>query len=277
MATKSRTCGMRAHRESGFSLLEMVVVLILSSILMAVVAMIMRFPIDAYYDTLRRGQLGNAAASAAARMSDEIRQGLPNSLRQHDFGQASNCIEFIPLAASAVYRQTAASDGSGDPLTFNVADNSFDLLSAGQLPDFSSATFHVVIYNLGIPGANAYDAASRASIAASGSSTSHIKLAQSRKFPLPSPNNVLHIIPDQSVIYSCHDGKLLRSTQTLSTTLPTSCPQTGTLMADRVAQCGFFYNQGSTANTGLLSLRIALQDKDEQLIIYRDIGVDNVP
>lgn len=277
MATSPSTRLTLQQRENGFSLLEMVVVLILASILMSVVAMIMRFPIQAYYDTLRRGQLGNAAATAAARLSEEIRQSLPNSLRQHDFGQTSNCIEFIPLAGSAIYRQTTASDGSGDPLAFNVADNSFDLLSADQLPDFSSATFHAVIYNLGIPGANAYDSANRPPIAASGSGATHINLVQPHKFALPSPNNVLHVIPDQSVIYSCYNGQLLRTTRALTTTAPGNCPQSGTLMADHVAQCGFFYNQGSTANTGLLSLRIALEDEGEQLIIYRDIGVDNVP
>lgn len=265
--------------QGGFTLIEMIMVLALSGILMAVVAMIMQFPITAYYDTLRRAQLVNGADTAMRRIAQEVRTALPNSLRQYDFG-ADSCIMLLPVVGGGLYRTEPATDGSGDVLSFNGQDSAFDVLTGANLPDFSTATYHAVIYNLGIAGADAYATPTdknRVQINGASSTANRIVLASSNRFPFQSPGRRFMVMPNYSVIYSCVGDKLYRTTGSVSSGTLSACPGSGQLLAERVASCKFYYASGVTAAAGLLSVRLGVAEGGETVTMYQDIHVDNAP
>ncbi|MDP1682827.1 MAG: prepilin-type N-terminal cleavage/methylation domain-containing protein, partial [Burkholderiales bacterium] len=56
----------------GFTLIEMVVVIVLTSILASVVAMFIRLPVQGYVDTARRAEMTDIADTALRRMGRDL-------------------------------------------------------------------------------------------------------------------------------------------------------------------------------------------------------------
>lgn len=278
MALKSRST------VQGFTLLEMVISLLLFSIVLVAVTAALRLPIDAYIDILRRSLLADAAETASRRLTQEVHLALPNSLRL-DAGETGQCIEFLPVTGAGVYRLDARADGSGDLLNFAAQDSSFDVMASRGLPDFAAAvtsgqTYHVVIYNLGIPDADAYNAADRNHAQISnGSSTSSRLSFSSVQFILESPVRRFMVIPDNTVIYSCAGGALRRSTRTLAAAASklASCPSSGGQLLAENTTCSFYYAPGASAYYGLLALRLNVAAQGESVTLYREINIENTP
>ena len=73
---------MNARRQSrGFSLMEMVVAIVISSIILVFVSMFITAPVDAYAAHNQRAVLVANASTAWPRMEADIRRALPNSVR----------------------------------------------------------------------------------------------------------------------------------------------------------------------------------------------------
>lgn len=119
----------RAHpaplrsRSQGFTLIEMIIVIVISGILLTIVGMFGRRQIDAYVDVGNRVALAEAADTALRRIARELQSALPNSVRQ-----TGNVVEFVPIRDAGRYRAAADPDFGGDVLESNTTDSSFDVL-----------------------------------------------------------------------------------------------------------------------------------------------------
>jgi MSHA biogenesis protein MshO len=260
----------------GFTLLEAVMVIVITGILGAVVAVFIRAPIEGYVASVSRAELTDAADTAVRRIARDVRTALPNSLRATS-SASSSCFEFLPTVGGGRYRAALSGTGTGDILDFSVADSSFDVL-AGTTSPLAAGTYHVVIYNLGIAGADAYNVAykNRAQI----SSTFHgasVTLSAANQFPFASTGKRFHVIPDNSVAYSCSGGNLLRSTQAISLTPMASCPSSGTVLVSNVSSCSFSYNPAVSTRNGLLTIALVLTQSGESVRLYQEVHVNNVP
>src|SRR5205814_7956125 len=67
--------------QRGFTLLEAVLVIAMTGIVAAMVAVFIRAPVNAYVDQARRAELSDAADTALRRMAREVQRALPNSVR----------------------------------------------------------------------------------------------------------------------------------------------------------------------------------------------------
>ena len=101
---------MTPRRAAGFSLIELVVVLVLMAALALVSVALIRQPIDASADVQRRARLADAADQAMARLSRDIRLALPNSIRTSADGRA---IEML-VAPMGGQRGQQVEGGIGD-------------------------------------------------------------------------------------------------------------------------------------------------------------------
>lgn len=277
----------------GFTLLEAVVVIVIVGILSAIVAVFIRMPVAGYVDTDARAKLAESGDTALRQIAREVQSALPNSLRMGT-GSDTACIEFLPTVGGGRYRVEQSSAGTGDVLDFTLADSSFDVLAGSGLPsavDYAAAKapYHVVVYNLGIPGADAYNAGDKNRAAISGSSAaSPITLAAANKFPLQSPANRFHVIPNTSIMYTCIGTTLWRSVQPI-TASPGGCalPQgaAAAVLINSVFCTGgatsFNYTPGASGRNGLLGITLMLSlpgsDIVQSLSLYREVHVDNVP
>ena len=271
---------MAPHRsQHGFSLIEMVMVIVILGVIGATVAVFLRRPVDAYVDTTRRAALSDLADTAVRRIARDVRRALPNSVRSPN----SQCIEFIPTRTGGRYRAEPTATGTGDILDFTTADTRFGVfadLSALPAEQRVLAGDLVVVYNLGIPGADAYDGDNVAVVASvTTGAESNITIA-AKQFPLASAANRFHVVPgDEKIVsFSCSGGRLLRSSNHAYTS---SCPSTGatvSVLAENVSACNFVYNSGDLQRNAQVQMGIVLTDPSgDSVSLYHEVHVSNTP
>jgi MSHA biogenesis protein MshO len=93
---------MSAARSRGFTLIELVVAVAISSVVVVFVAMFIGAPIGAYETHTRRAALVADTSGAWPRMEKDLRSALPNSLRARRNGSYV-VIEMLPVLETARY------------------------------------------------------------------------------------------------------------------------------------------------------------------------------
>ncbi|MBP9712559.1 MAG: prepilin-type N-terminal cleavage/methylation domain-containing protein [Sterolibacterium sp.] len=271
------------HGLHGFTLVELVIVIVILGVVSATVATFVAPTIQGYVDTERRAEMTDAADTTLRRIARDVRAALPNSLRGPN--PASNaCLEFIPVIGGGRYRAVTSNTGTGDILDFSAADSSFNYL-AGSVP--TSAGNRVVIWNMGShgpvsPSANAYQGDNTATIASATAST--VSLSAAKLFPYESSDRRFFVIPASSTVYSCTggaNGQLIRTTRALSATPMASCPSSGTVIVDHVncSNSHFSFSASSLSDFGLLSMTLVIADQTsgENVQLYDEVSVTNAP
>jgi MSHA biogenesis protein MshO len=274
----------------GFTLIELVITIVILGIVGAIAALVLVPAFEAYFASQRRAQMADAADTALRRMTRDIRLALPNSPRVDGTNQF---LEILMVKNGGRYRAFNDDDNpvatTEDALDFSAPDSVFDTL--GSLPtgvdQTVAANDYVVIHNLGIAGANAYDtgAANRniAQISAFGAGAladeDRITLAVATQFPLESPGRRFFVVSGP-VTYACVGGSLLRwSGYAIQLLQPTSLPggATQAVLAANVSACNLSYTTLPQLSRGLVGVRIALTQGNETVTLYYEAHVNNVP
>ena len=149
-------CGVCLHlvpctsKERGFTLVEMIMVIVITGIIGGMVAVFLKAPVQQYMDVSRRADMTDIADTALRRISRDLRTALPNSVRVIAAGAcpvtAANpggiglcdSVEFLPTSGGGRYRaDTGGAAGclgspSGEALDFTAADACFGVL--GGMP-----------------------------------------------------------------------------------------------------------------------------------------------
>ncbi len=263
-------------------------VIAITGAIAAMVAVFIRAPVEGYLDSSRRADLTDTADTTIRRISRDLHLALPNSVRI----AGPTCIEFLPTSTGGRYRaeqNCSAATCTGNKLDFAMPDNQFDFL--GGLNPLPVAGDRVVVYNLGIPDANAYNSDNTATIQAVGASG--ITLTAAKRFPFESPGNRFYVIPnaDRVASYVCigigtdaagnGTGILFRdSNYAPNATTPAACPAIAAgapILARNLSHCNFTYAPGVTARSGLVSMQIAVTKNNETISLYHDVHVNNAP
>ncbi len=270
--------------QGGFTLVEMVVVIAITGILAAVVAVFITRPVQGYVDTAARADLADAADTALRRMTRDLRLALPNSIRVDGTG---HYIELLLTSTGGRYLSEEDNPSSGNILDYsNPANAIFDVVGAG-LP---AAGDSVVVYNLG-PGmapADAYCSGSacnnRATVAnVSGNTVTLTSNPFALENPsLPSPSHRFQVV-STPVTYGCTGGQLVRYwNYAISPTQP--APPSGgssALLATGVTGCSFSYSNMANLRSGLAGLGITLTNPNNadagSVTLFDQIHVDNTP
>lgn len=273
-------------RQSGFTLVEAVVVIVITGIVAAIVAVFIARPIQGYTDAARRADLTDAADTALRRIARDLRLALPNSVRVNG---ANNIVEFLSTCAGGRYR--AAPDGGTDDLDFNNAnDTTFDVLGNVDFTQCLPApgqTNQIVVYNLGFDQADAYAGNNRRAYSGGGGQPTNITFTSSTPpapFPLESPGRRFHVV-DTPVSYACAGGQLQRywgyaiqANQPALTWLATPANNAlSALLAQDVTNCVFTYAPGVTGRSGMVAMQITLSRNNETVTLYHQVHVTNVP
>lgn len=253
-------------------------VIVITGIIGGMVAIFIKKPVDAYFDSARRAALTDVADTAVRRMSRDIHKALPNSVRTPN----NQCLEFIPTKTGGRYRAETNGAGLGDILDFAATDTSFDMLGLNSaLPSDQQivAGDVVAVYNLGAGIIDAYvgDNTATVSNVAAGALANETNITISSKlFPLASGSKRFHIIPNNEkvVAYVCSGGKLYR---TASSSFASACPTTGAILANNVSACNFIYNGSDLQRNALAQLTIKFTDSAETVSLYHEVHVNNTP
>ena len=260
------------HNQAGFSLIEMIIVIAITAIVGSMVALFLRVPLESYVAQDRRARLTDTADTALRRMGRDIRLALPNSVRVTSVGGVFY-LEFLGTRSGGRYR----AQGGGDILDFTAADASFDVLGPAIT---MQAGDRIAVYNLGIPGADAWAGDTLATYAGAAGSVSTLAIA-SKLFPLASPGNRFQIV-DGPVSYVCDPaaGTLTRFWgYAIAIAQPTAfaVATPRALLASRVSDCSFDYQPGVTERGGLVSMALNLSQANETVRLVANTQVSNQP
>lgn len=278
------------RRTAGFTLLELIIVLVLTTIIGATVAVFVRPVIDAYSDTRSRVVLGDMGDTALRRMVRDIRVAVPNSLRTP--GEA--CFELVPSVTGGRYRMGPNAANDAWWVNTSAATTGFDVLST--LSRQPAVGDFVVINNQN--GNDVYNGANRATVSA-------VSTPSSTQGTLRLTISALQVSPgydggrfqvvgqgERSVFYVCESaglsadgstgtGVLWRLRRDFNAIYPTACPSGsgGTVLARNISRCRFVYNpnQGATQQSGFVYLELAITRNGETATLTHGAHVLNVP
>lgn len=273
---------MRGQGQRGFTLVEMIVAITITAILSGIVVLFIRVPLQGYFDVSRRAELTDAADLAVRRIAREVQGSLPNSVRVTSAAGVTY-LEFLAVRSGGRYRSDPDNLGGGDILDFtSAADGSFDVLGPGVEV---AAGDQVVVYNLGVGGADAYAGANRRAYAgAAGTVTSISFTTTATPFPFESPSKRFHVVSGP-VTYACDPaaGTLLRyGAYGIAAAQPTPPAGAPALLAAGVTGCTVAYAAGAGARNGVVSIGLMLTRTDpagnaETVNLFSQAHVVNSP
>lgn len=279
--------------QRGFTLVEMVIVIIITGIIGAVVAVFLRTPVQGYVDMVSRAELADEADTAVRRISRDLRLALPNSIRVMTVGN-TNYLELLLTRTGGRYLDEEDAVAGGDILDFsNTGDVTFRVI--GPLPTEAGQQIQngdqLVIYNLGQEPANAYNCAAacnRAQITAANVGTRTITLASNpfaQQIPVTmrSPAHRFQVV-STPVTYACNltTGALTRySGYGIQASQPNVEPVAGAargLLSSGITVCNFNYAALANVRSALVGITLGMQRAGSGTVtLFHQVHVDNTP
>ena len=277
-------------RRGGFSLVELIVVIVIAGVLAGAIGTFISGPIQGFFDHARRGKLVDAAQLALLRMGRDLRSALPNSVRV-----SGGVLELLLTVDGDRYRTEPPGDATGlDWLDFTAADQSFATFAALSLPD-PSAAYSVAIYPLN--SAEAYSVGSGvmtpagvlglASVTVGGATEYRVTLPAPHLFPRESPTHRVFVVQGP-VSWLCNGGSLVRydgyvpqAAQPANDSALAALPSAvRTVVIKDVQACNFQYNAGAAQRNAVASISVVLADAatpTERVRLMRQVHVSNAP
>ena len=288
-------------RQRGFTLIELIVVIVITAIVAGMVTVFIRAPIQSYLDVSARAELADAADLASRRITRDVRLALPNSVRVTSNSSGS----FLELLLTKTGGRYLSED---DPNTIPGNVLAFDPLTPGNLDVFTIVGAapsgvqaivpgdFIVVNNLGAqPPVDAYDCSgqcNRAQVASiSGNDVTLVKnpfVAQtpsmpslSYRFQVVSTVVTYHCAPNANGTGTLtrYAGYDIQPAQPVSTAALTGAPSAA-LMANQVARCDFSFATLPNLQRGLVSVSLTLGapgGNAGQITLVQQAQVNNSP
>jgi MSHA biogenesis protein MshO len=289
---------MQTNQQSGFTLVEMVTVIVITGIIGGMVAMFIQAPVRGYVDSARRAEMTDIADTAVRRLARDIRTAVPNSLRLPAPAciatAATPCyVEFLPTKDGGRYRALQDCTGActGDVLNFGVADGSFDIVGS---PITFVAGDQIVIGSTQSNGNPPYDTSAagirRTYTGVAGAQTTVNFTATAFPVWAELPSQRFDVVDGAqgAVTYACvgaatnanGDGAgFLNRYAAYGYNLAQVAPAglgVPAVLADRLSACSITYNAVSQRN-GLLEINLSITRDNETVRLYQAIHVNNAP
>ncbi|MBI5889670.1 MAG: prepilin-type N-terminal cleavage/methylation domain-containing protein [Nitrosomonadales bacterium] len=299
---------MNKRQHHGFTLVEMIIVIVITGIIGGIVAVFLQLPVQGYVDSARRAEMTDTADTALRRISRDLHLAVPNSVRVRNAAGAATCsgaetcyLEFIPTVGGGRYRadidttDSVCPGGNADDdiLSFDAADGCFEVL--GAMPPGVVAGDQIVVYNLGIPGADAYAGANRRAVAAAPAGSAISIVPTGVPFPFDScvreggvtVGGCRFQVARLPVTYVCTPvaggagGTLVRWQEAafVAAPQPIAVPAGQPVLANNVSACNFNYDPSlaPAPRSGLVTMHLTISEAGENVTLYAATHVNNVP
>jgi len=282
-------------RARGFTLIELVVAIAITAIVASFIAMFMTTPVTAYDTQSKRMSLTDSADSVLRGVAREVRRSLPNSVRVAVNGTVTT-LEFIDSIDAVRYRSSGALGDPTQELDFATADAAFATL--GKFSDivrpYTTSSNRLVIYNVGQPGADAYESANvitptgtTITIQDGAAGEDRVTLSSAFRFAYGSPGRRVYLITGP-VSYLCdtangtlrrYSGYTLAPSQTArdSDAELMAAGASRSLVAEQLSSCSMTYTAGVAQRAGLVTLAMTVQNGNERERLLHQVHVENVP
>jgi MSHA biogenesis protein MshO len=278
----------------GFTLIELVITIAVGSVVVAFMALFIVMPMNAYTAQTRRATLVDASDSALRFMARDLRSALPNSVRVTTSGSVT-ALELLATADGARYQDGGPVSNPALVLDFTAPDGAFATtvpFTQLTLP-WSSSAYYLSIYNVGVPGANAYQmtnvitpAGTTITISAGAAANQNlVTLNPPFQFAFGSPEKRVYLVSGP-VSYLCdtaagtltrYSGYAIVSVQPASAATLAAAGAAAALVAANVGGCQFTYSSGTAQRNALATLSLQITQSGESVQLLNEVQVVNAP
>ncbi|NOR51480.1 MAG: prepilin-type N-terminal cleavage/methylation domain-containing protein [Gammaproteobacteria bacterium] len=284
---------MRTKQNSGFTLVELVMVIILLGIVGGILAPMIAQSAKAFSDTELRTELTSKGRLALERLARTARQAVPNSMRTIDSGQG---VEFVRSRAGGRYvtktdvfdfttvfldkdkrfkKNSSLDEGLykvGTDLKFKTGDL---LIIANTSPNDLTAAKPTVVALTGTDDTlfSITDGVD------DGTDKGQILAFASHKFPNDSSGK--HFAIADNVVEVGLDGTTIRwyesPNQMNDYDNGTDYSNGDPILVDTVSSLNFDYSAGTASTNAILRIALTLTDGDESIDLYQEVHIKNTP
>jgi MSHA biogenesis protein MshO len=227
-------------------------------------------------------------------MARDLRSALPNSVRVTSSG-AVTALELLATADGARYQDGGPLANPAVALDFTTAAGAFTTtvpFTQLTLP-WSSSSYYLSIYNVGVPGANAYQmanvitpAGTTLTITAGATPNQNlVTLNPAFQFAFGSPGKRVYLVSGP-VSYLCdtgagtltrYSGYTIASAQPTGAAALSAAGAAAALVAANVASCQFSLTAGTAARNALATLTLTITQNGQSVQLLNEVQVVNAP
>lgn len=186
----------------GFTLIELIVSIAISSIIVGMIALVMGAPADQYLQQSMHNELVEASERTTQTLTTDLNAALPNSVRIGNYAN-TEVLQMLAVTDVVYYQDETVAPTANAGLRIGAADNRFDAYGR-----FSQRPVWLVVNHELQPGRNAYagtDVITPASINVplNAWGTTNVLLAPAVQFNSPSPTNRMFAVSGP-ITYVCN-------------------------------------------------------------------------
>ena len=274
---------LRLRRARGFTLVELVVVIVILGIVSSMVAVFVTVPVRSYIDTAARVELADIADTATRRIARDVRLALPNSVRVDPSGRY---LELLLTKTGGRYL-SVNDNTAGNVLAFDTDPlppppaNVFTIV--GAAPTGAQAIVpgdFIVVNNLGA-GTSPVDAyycntkCNRGTVSAVNGNNITLAanpflVSDASTLSIPSPGNRFQVVTTPVTYFCAPDGNgggtlrrfsgyVIQPAQPVNAGAePLANAPVGALLAGQVSDCRFIFTELANVQRGLVSINLVL-------------------
>ena len=282
-AKLNKHCLHQLEKKHGFSLIELIVVIVVLGVLATGISTFINFGTQVYTDATDREKAVSSARFAIERLNREIRSAVPNSVRINanslTGASAKQCIEFTPIVLSAVYTEIAVTP---KPASDEVKVVAFDetLFNAGFSPNLSVGVYVLNASEFYGGSSEKVFTLLNNTITKSGNEWT-LTLESTEIFAEESPTNRLYFF-NQSVSYCVQNSQLTRH-QNYSRNTDNTPNSSGELMAENITMHNgttlippFWLTEATQLRNSMVLIKLTFTSNFESIVFNNEIQVHNV-
>lgn len=294
----------RRKNTQGFTLIEMVIVMVILAIVSSTILIFMQRTFSGYEKGRERMLLVDRSRGALNQIKRELRLALPNSIRVANSGGVSY-LEFVPVVVGGRYRVGGASGGDASPacpvdvvsaadngqLSIGFVDSCFKTIGPVDTGGVTSSNW-VVVFNSGegYAGSDFYESGAvsggnKSKVTAVAPLTGESRFAfESNAFPFDSPGRRFYVTKSPTTIVCdptlgqliMREGYLI---QTLQPTIGLSLlGGTSSVISRNVTSCSVAYSPSSIGGQyGVVVIRVTLGIGGDVVPLEIQTQVSNMP
>ena len=267
----------------GFTLVELVTVIIVLGVVSVGIAGFIRTGVDVYADVLERDQIIGDSRFVVERINRELRSAIPNSIRVKDDGNIQ-CLEFVPAEWVTFY--TTLSVTPDTSLTATVLEFANNKVNYSLMPDDFAVVYPMTNYDVYHEDSDKRRGIipCTPSLCGTGPTTMGVdRLSISEPFLDHSPASRFYIAR-KAVSYCAITGeqRIYRSENNLVNN-DQDLYSTGVLMAENLSnvlangEAPFSVSEATLTRNGLVQIFLAFNRNQEVINFNSEVHIPNVP
>lgn len=268
--------------KGGFTLIELIVVIVILGIIGVGTANFIGLGANLYVDAVGREQVVSQTRYAMERITREIREALPNSVRVGSVGNV-HCIEFVPIQASSTYVNVPVSpEASSDSV--QLVSPPVAVIDDGQLPPIRIAVYPLSandVYETESTTGRVFSIKAATSVVGGYTSVA-LELGNEVLFDADSPTGRYYIV-EEAVSYCVNTatGQMFRYDSywpSAAQEVPTN-DVVGVLMAEnfKTGSIPFTYAGATLLTNAIVQLNFEIERAGETVSFYHEVHLVNVP